>query len=204
MIGNRSEESWRRLDETLRAFIARRVGEQEADDVLQESLFRIQRGVSELRDDERFGPWAYQVARSAIIDHLRASSRRRKREDAFASGDGEMVEEPDQRDEITERLVSCLPGFVAQLPSPYREAITLTELEGMTQKQAADLLGVSLSGMKSRVQRGRRQLRALFDECCSFSVDARGCVTGYQRRPIPTEVCCERPTGDCSGAKTRA
>lgn len=63
---------------------------------------------------------------------------------------------------------------VVLLPSPYREALTLTELEGLTQKEAAEMIGISLSGMKSRVQRGRERLRTLFDECCEIGVDARG------------------------------
>ncbi len=56
------------------------------------------------------------------------------------------------------------------LPSPYREALTLTELEGLTQKEAAEMLGISLSGMKSRVQRGRQQLRQALEDCCHIAL----------------------------------
>jgi RNA polymerase sigma-70 factor, ECF subfamily len=63
--------------------------------------------------------------------------------------------------------------FIAMLPSPYREALTLTELEGLTQKQAAGMLDVSLTGMKSRVQRGRARLRRLLDDCREIALDAR-------------------------------
>ncbi len=73
--------------------------------------------------------------------------------------------------------------FVAQLPSPYREAITLVELEGKTAKEAAEMVGISVSGMKSRVQRGRAQLRELFDRCCESAVDARGKPTDFTPRP---------------------
>ena len=72
--------------------------------------------------------------------------------------------------------------FVARLPSPYREALTLTEIEGLTQRAAADLLGVSLSGMKSRVQRGREKLRELLEACCRIGLDARGRVIGCEPR----------------------
>jgi RNA polymerase sigma-70 factor (ECF subfamily) len=74
--------------------------------------------------------------------------------------------------------------FVARLPSPYREAITLTELEGLTQKAAAEMLGISLPGMKSRVQRGREKIRSMFDECCSVSVDCRGRVVECEPRQV--------------------
>ena len=74
--------------------------------------------------------------------------------------------------------------FVSRLPSPYREAITLTELEGLTQKEAAEMLDISLSGLKSRVQRGREKIRYMFEECCQISVDARGRVIECQPREL--------------------
>jgi hypothetical protein len=78
---------------------------------------------------------------------------------------------------------AAVPWPVARLSSPYREAVTLVELEGLTAKAAAALAGISVSGMKSRVQRGRAQLRALFEECCDIAVDARGKVVDVVPRP---------------------
>jgi len=78
---------------------------------------------------------------------------------------------------------------VARLPSPYREAVTLVELEGITVREAAEMVGVSVSGMKSRVQRGRAQLRQLFDECCEIALDARGKVIDYTSRSRSCRTC---------------
>jgi hypothetical protein len=80
-------------------------------------------------------------------------------------------------------LAGCVALFVARLPSPYREAITLVELEGLTAREAAALADVSVSGMKSRVQRGRAQLRAQLDACCRIDLDVRGKVTDCEPRP---------------------
>ena len=82
---------------------------------------------------------------------------------------------------------------MARLPSPYREAITLTELQGLTQKDAAEMMGVSLSGMKSRVQRGRERIRAMFEACCEISLDCRGRVVACEARDI------EQVPEDCRG-----
>jgi RNA polymerase sigma-70 factor (ECF subfamily) len=79
-------------------------------------------------------------------------------------------------------IAAYLLPLVGRLPSLYREALTLTELEGLTQQAAASALGVSLSGMKSRVQRGREKLRALLEECCRIGVDARGRVIECEPR----------------------
>ena len=80
--------------------------------------------------------------------------------------------------------------MIAQLPDPYREAVELYELKGMPQQDIADKLGLSLSGAKSRVQRGREKLKSLLFSCCSFEQDRRGNIIGYERKnPDPCEMC---------------
>lgn len=108
--------------------------------------------------------------------------------DPIADGDvdSELAGEPQDDDRETARhLAGCVSMFVTQHPSPYREAITLVELEGKTAKEAAEMVGISVSGMKSRVQRGRAQLRALFDRCCEIALDARGKPTDFTPRVQP-------------------
>jgi RNA polymerase sigma-70 factor (ECF subfamily) len=149
----------------------------DVDDVVQDTFVRVYRGLPNLADSERFGPWVYRVASSAIADHLRWRSRH-----PSAAGTNEFFQALGSASEADEgleaELAECVALFVARLPSPYREAVTLTELQGLTQKDAAELLDVSLSGMKSRVQRGRDRIRRMFEECCEISLDCRGRVTG--------------------------
>jgi len=189
---------WAELESQLRPFVARRLDDaSDVDDVLQDIYLRIQAGVGALRDTERFGPWVYQVARSALADHGRARARHplpataKPAEDAAASP--ARLAEDDDDDDAEQSLARNLAVFVAALPSPYREAVTLTELQGMTQKDAAEMLGLSLSGMKSRVQRGRQQIREMLQACCEIALDGRGHVLSYERRAdgkMP-ENCCE-------------
>jgi RNA polymerase sigma-70 factor (ECF subfamily) len=171
---------WTELEDRLRPFIQKRVArEHDADDVLQEVLLRIHRGLATLEDEERFDAWMYRVARNAISDHLRSRQKHPLAGDA-PEPDADPIDEDDRA--ASRDLSRCISGFVAMLPSPYREAITLTELEGRTQKEAAEMLGISLSGMKSRVQRGRAKLRGLLEECCEVALDARGRVVDYEPR----------------------
>jgi RNA polymerase sigma-70 factor, ECF subfamily len=169
------------LTTRLRPFVARRVRGDEVDDVLQEVFLRMHRGLPTLRDDQRFGPWVYQIARSAIVDHQRAASRHPS---ATLSATEELpeVQDADAGGRAERALAVHIAPFVAMLPSPYREALTLTELQGLTQKQAAEMLGVSLSGMKSRVQRGRVRLRELLEACCKIALDVRGGVMACEPR----------------------
>jgi RNA polymerase sigma-70 factor (ECF subfamily) len=183
---------WREVDERLRPFVARRVPPADVDDVMQDVFVRVQRGLRDLRDDERFTGWLFQVARSAIAEHGRARARhpvaeREPTDDPAAETDG------DDR-EAFRALSACVAGFVARLPSPYREAVTLVELEGLVAREAADLAGISVSGMKSRVQRGRARLRELFEACCRIALDARGKVTeATPRVPCGACGCREKP-----------
>lgn len=172
--------AWQQLEAKLRPFVARRVtSPADVDDVVQDTLLRIERGVTQLRDDQRFGPWVYRVARSAIVDHRRSAARH-----PLASAEVPEQADVEESDELArDELAGCIAPFVAALPSPYREALTLTELEGMTQRDAAAMLGISLSGMKSRVQRGRRLLRRSLEQCCHIALDARGGVMDWQARP---------------------
>lgn len=175
--------AWQELSTRLRPFVRRRVAsDADADDVVQDTLLNAYRHADAMREAERVDAWLYRVARNAIADH-----HRDRRRHPLARGEApELGHDPfgEPDDQAKEDLTGCVALFVAALPSPYREAITLTELEGRTQREAAEMLGISLSGMKSRVQRGRAKLRCLFDRCCEIEVDARGKVVDYERREM--------------------
>ena len=191
MIDPAARGAWRELEAKLRPFIARRLrSDVDVDDVVQDVFLRMQRGLAGLRDEERFGPWVYQVVRSAIVDHHRVAAKHRV---VDSDGRDEQPLDVDDDRAIEEELASYLAPFVAMLASPHREALTLVELEGLTQKQAAEMLGISLSGMKSRVQRGRVLLRKALEDCCHIALDARGRVVGCEPRAdgrLP-DGCCE-------------
>lgn len=122
------------------------------------------------------------------MDHYRTPARRE-----LPAGRGVDVLEPDARlapgalDGLGEadprsELAGCLRSLMDHLSPRHREAITLTEVEGLTQAAAAARLGMSVSGMKTRVQRARRQLKALLLDCCQVQLDRRGGVMGYRVR----------------------
>jgi len=186
--------AWNTLAHELRRYIARRVKPDDVDDVLQDTLLRIHRGLDTLHEAQRFGPWVHQVTRTAVVDHLRARGRRGR----LGGEDKHLddLEAPPGEAATTEAealLAGVIVAFVADLPSPYREALTLTELQGLTQRDAAAALGLSVSGMKSRVQRGRAQLRTKLEACCAIETDVRGRVIGCTPRPDgvgPTSCAC--------------
>jgi RNA polymerase sigma-70 factor (ECF subfamily) len=183
---------WNDFAPPLRAFLARRVpAGVDADDLLQEVFVRVIRHLNTLRATERPEAWLFQIARNALRDSLRARQRRDGRTDTLE------IDLPDDSDAAGLRaseveLAPCLTSMIDRLPEPYRSAIELTSIRGLTQADAAREAGVSLSGMKSRVQRGREQLRQMLVRCCEIQVDVRGGVSDFHLR---SPDACDAPSG---------
>lgn len=177
---------WRDVAARLQPFIARRVPAPDVDDVLQDVLLRIHRGLGSIRDDDRMTSWMFQIARAAIADRARDRVRHPL---AATETQNEPVADDDTENFAAQTLAPCLTMFVARLESPYREAITLVELEGATLRVAAEMAGITVSGMKSRVHRGRAQLRCMLELCCEIAVDVRGGVTAFDPRSTSPDCC---------------
>ncbi len=183
------EPPWEELHASLRAFIGRRVrNPADVDDLVQRVLLQIVKGLGSLRNTERLHAWVYRTARNVIVDHYRSPAVRREvpNGDAEDLADAQAVDPADVASEdegaAVRELAACMTPMLQRLPPAYREAIRLTELEGLNQADAARRSGVSVSGMKSRVQRGRRQLRAVLEDCCRIELDRRGGVVAFDRR----------------------
>ena len=182
------EEIWAEVGTSLQRFVRRRVSDpHEAEDVVAEVLLRIHEHLPDLDDRERVTAWVFRIARNAIADHYRRAATRREQPSGVEL-DGHVpaaAEAPSG--ELRSELATCLRPLIERLASPYREAITLTELEGVSQTAAAARLGLSVSGMKSRVQRARAQVGDLLVGCCEIELDRRGGVTSYQPRRDPCD-----------------
>src|SRR5215203_4988053 len=135
---------WTDLHARLRGFVGRRIGDPHAaDDVAQEVLLRLHRSMGELRVEDRLDAFAYRIARNAIIDHYRARAIARETPESpdvivahlEAVGDGDEGRESDGR----HALARCLAPLIGQLPEPYREALTLTDLGKLSQVEAAEV-----------------------------------------------------------------
>jgi RNA polymerase sigma-70 factor (ECF subfamily) len=169
---------WEQYHQRLAAFIRSRVGDDDADDILQEVFIRIHRHLCCRPDWERPDAWFYQIARNLIIDYYRGRKELVEVPENLPAG-------PDLPEEDPEAVLALsLSGMVNELPEPYRQALLLTEYQGFSQKELAENQGISLSGAKSRVQRAREKLREMLLNCCHFEFDRRGRVVDYY------EHCC--------------
>ena len=173
------EDRWNETLHRLRAYVASRVGDAEtAADITQDVLLRsIASGALAGADNPI--AWLYRSAQNAIIDHYR-TRRRHEPLDHRPEQPTEGNTEDDGPNAATRELARCLQPLIHQLAPIYRDALTRVDLDGQTHQQAAEQLGITVSGMKSRVQRGRRQLRETLTGCCAVHIDQAGAVTDYQ------------------------
>lgn len=183
-----TEQMWREMLPQLRTFVRRRIANPDrADDLVAEILLRVHQNLGSLDDQERLPNWVFRIARNAIIDEYRRAGR--SREQLTATLHDESAAESAAEDDpgAVRELSACLRPMLGGLPPEQRDAVQMIELEGMSQADAADRAGVSLSGMKSRVQRGRRRLAELLGQCCALTLDGRGVPMDYE---APTDCGC--------------
>jgi RNA polymerase sigma-70 factor (ECF subfamily) len=196
---SRESAVWAKFAAPLRTFVARRVPPGiEPDDVVQEVFLRVVRHMPTLRDAERIEAWLFQIARNTLRDALRARQRRDGRTDALEMDVPDEADPEDLRAAELE-LAPCLTPMVSRLAEPYRTAIELTSVQGLTQTEAAKRVGVSVSGMKSRVQRARDQLKEMLLRCCDVDVDRRHGVADYRVREAAACI----PQTDASESASR-
>jgi len=135
-----------------------------------------------LRQADRIQSWVYQIARNAITDFYRRHMPR----------PGDSVEDvadlgpPDGADNQNRAVGAWLMLMIDRLPQTLRDAVRMYEIEGLPQAEIATRLRISLSGAKSRIQRGRRQLQQSLHGCCRLELDRRGNV-----------IECKPASGDC-------
>ncbi|MCG8649416.1 MAG: RNA polymerase sigma factor SigZ [Pirellulales bacterium] len=178
-----TEQIWEFFGAKMKSFLIKRVSDpQVAEDLLQETFIRVHKKLGDLDDVQRMGSWVFQIVRNLVIDHYRANTR-------IAEETAERLEAEAQEDaNLNDLVAGWLPQMIAQLPENYREAVELYELQGVPQQEIAERLGISLSGAKSRVQRGREKLKSILLDCCSFEQDRLGNLIGFSRNN-PDEKC---------------
>ena len=200
-----SERLWHEVHDRLTAFVAQRVDDPaDVADLVQTVFLRVHQHMASIDDEQRLLPWLFQITRNAVADYYRSPVRRReiggvapdgavdlgagyRGASVGTSSDPEPLHPADPNsasdDEPAAReLAGCVRPLLELLPPSYREALTLVEFDGIAQVDAASRLGISVSGMKSRVQRGRAMLRDGLLECCEVSRSATGGVLDFAPR----------------------
>jgi RNA polymerase sigma-70 factor, ECF subfamily len=181
---------WSDLAERVRRFVAARVNDAHAaEDIAQDVMLKVQTQLDALPPDDKLPAWVFRIARNAIIDHYRAAAVRDHAD--LTEHEPAAVRDGDDSAAAIADLAPCLARMVELLPEPYREAMKLADFQGLSQQEVADRAGVSLSGAKSRVQRGRVMLREMIQDCCRIERDVRGTLMDFERTERSARYCAD-------------
>ena len=138
----------------------------EADEVAQEVFVRAWRGLARFEGRSRFATWLYRIAFNEAQRRLTRRPPPRvpdgDREDAVAA----LRESPDLSPEaqtLDREFERTLEMALDQLPADWRAAVVLRDVEGLSTHDAAEIAGIGEAAFKSRLHRGRMQLRALLE-----------------------------------------
>lgn len=168
---NSSMESiWDDFHQELKDFVLRKIGPtMEVDDILQEAFVKVWTNKERVEQANNLRQYVYGIVRNTTIDHLR-----KKRRWEIEIDPQRVFSEEDECTLNQAIAESCIRPFIQKLPDQYREALMLSELEGLSQKELALRMGISYSGAKSRVQRGRQKLKQMILDCCALGSDSYG------------------------------
>jgi RNA polymerase sigma-70 factor (ECF subfamily) len=178
------EKIYQKFREPLKHFIAKRIRDEDsAEDLVHDVFLRIHDRIDSLKEPDKLPSWIYTIARNSIIDSYR------KRKPTVNGSDFLLDLEQNEPEEVPEDLNRVVQSMMDKLPPLDKEALILSEFQGLKQSEVARRLGISLSGAKSRIQRARKKLKDLLLECCHFEFDRYGTVFNYL--PKKCIRCCE-------------
>jgi RNA polymerase sigma-70 factor (ECF subfamily) len=153
----------------LAGFIRKKVKDpEEAKDILQSVYLKLYTHCDHLPQIRNVRSWVFQITRNAVFDYFREQSRR----SPLPENDCQLGQE--LNDTFEKEILECVGPMIRKLPEMYAKPLEMSDLEGLPQKEVAHRLNLSLTATKSRIQRGRHQLRKLFTQCCSSELNQAG------------------------------
>jgi len=157
-------------------YLKRLVGESEAEDLTQEVFVKVHRALASFRGESKISTWLYRIATNAALDRLRGAAAQREGsledapgvDDAEADWTGESPPSVESQVDM-QAMNDCIRGLILGLPETYRTVLVLGDLEGLPDREIAEVLGVSLQAAKIRLHRARERLKRELQANCELS-----------------------------------
>lgn len=147
----------------------------DAEDITQDVFDKVNSGLEAFKGKSKLSTWIYRIATNTVIDRTRSAAHKKATESiSIDTGDDVQHRVVDQKAPSTDQMViqkemrDCINEYIDKLPPDYKIVIALSEIEGMPDKEIADILEISLSNTKIRLHRARDRLKAMLDEACEF------------------------------------
>ena len=187
---------------------------EDAEDVLQDTLLSAARALDGFRGGSTLKTWLYTIARNACIKKRRKSKFAPERTEALHEVGGVADDGTNAEDDLQNaELVSRVHRAIATLPSDQREVLILRDIEGLSGQEVADVVGISLAAMKSRLHRARVGLREALSQPMPVGAacpDIRLTFSRYLEDELSADTCramqdhidgCARCAAECNGLR---
>ena len=166
---------WQDFHQQLYAFLLKRTAcPDTAQDILQDVFIKVQLGLPTLKDEEKLMAWLFQLCRNALIDHIRKRQSSPTESPNTEVIDLDLFSAEQTGSQVLAEISRCIAILITQLPEDKRDMLSDRELEGMRQQEIADKYELSLSAAKSRLSRGRQELKEKLSQCCTFEFTETG------------------------------
>lgn len=170
------EDVWQEYRVAIKRFLHSKISnESDVEDLLQEILIKTYKNLDNVKKQKSIKAWLFQVANNAIIDFYRKKGRQQELS-------AEELWLLDKHDDLKHELSDCVAPFIQALPREHSQLLEAIDIQGKSQKDYAEELGISYSTLKSRVQKSRSLLEDVFDDCCHFKLDKQGNIYDYCRK----------------------
>jgi RNA polymerase sigma-70 factor, ECF subfamily len=180
-----TEQIFEEYHSRLLGFILKRINNKDdAEDILQDVFLKIHSRMDTLKENSKIQSWIYSITRNTIIDFYRAQKPSKELPESLSNP------VPESHEETRKEIADWFLPLINTLPPLYRQALTLSEIDGITQNEVAQKEGLSLSAAKSRIQRGRKILKDNLLRCCHFEFDHQGKVLDFQSKQSYCKGCC--------------
>ena len=143
---------------------------EDAEDVAQDAFISAYRAFDRFRGESRLTTWLYRITVNAALMKLRKEKRARTlTQTGLDDMDIADWDQSPERSAVTSELGEKLRDGIAQLQADLRAVIVMRDVEGLSNSEAADVLGITVSSLKSRLHRGRVLLRAYLSDYLKVS-----------------------------------
>jgi RNA polymerase sigma-70 factor (ECF subfamily) len=195
---------------------------EDAKDVLQDTLLAMARGVRDFRGASSLSTWLYSIARSFCVKKRRRSQFAPEEErslDTDVAAEAKRLADPGEAPDETlaaKEVERALETAISALEPMYREVLLLRDVEGLTAPEVAEVLGVSVQAVKSRLHRARLSVRQGVAPLLGVKLDLPAAAPGacpdvlalfsqHLEDEISAEVCADmerhlEACGRCRGA----
>jgi len=158
----------------VRKFILANVRDEwAADDLIQETFIRVQKNLESLKDPSKMSSWILSIAYNLCQDYFRQT----KKSTAIGAADLEHIETFKvtlmQKKLEQHQMGQCVQDKMNLLAPDLRTVLVLSDIMACSQKEIAEIMGISVTNVKVRLHRARKKFRAILEEHCSFEIDER-------------------------------